>query len=118
MKIPNVYYLNTKCKMYDPFRHFLVDKYQLIIFCYKMSNNMSLKHFFQQSINKCGREDRKRTGPDFNGFSDQPTTQPEVSLVPVFSDKQFSSSPPQGGAGREERGPCYKRDLKVVSPQV
>ena len=83
-----------------------------------MSNNMSLKHFFQQSINKCGREDRKRTGPDFNGFSDQPTTQPEVSLVPVFSDKQFSSSPPQGGAGREERGPCYKRDLKVVSPQV
>ena len=104
--------------MYDPFRHFLVDKYQLIIFCYKMSNNMSLKHFFQQSINKCGREDRKRTGPDFNGFSDQPTTQPEVSLVPVFSDKQFSSSPPQGGAGREERGPCYKRDLKVVSPQV
>ena len=104
--------------MYDPFRHFLVDKYQLIIFCNKMSNDMSLKHFFQQSINKCGREDRKRTGPDFNGFSNQPTTQPEVSLVPVFSDKQFSSSPPQGGAGREERGPCYKRDLKVVSPQV
>ena len=72
-----------------------------------MSNDMSLKHFFQQSINKCGREDRKRTGPDFNGFSDQPTTQPEVSLVPVFSDKQFSSSPP-----REE--PDERREDPVI----
>ena len=108
MKIPNVYYLNTKCKMYDPFRHFLVDKYQLIIFCYKMSNDMSLKHFFQQSINKCGREDRKRTGPDFNGFSDQPTTQPEVSLVPVFSDKQFSSSPTQEEPDERREDPVIK----------
>ena len=38
--------------------------------------------------------------------------------LPVFSDKQFSSSPPQGGAGQEERGPGYLRDLKVVSTQV
>ena len=111
MKIPNVYYLNTKCRMYDPFRHFLVDKYQLIIFCFKRSNDMSLKHFFQQSINKCGREDRKRTGPDFNGFSDQPTTQPEVSLVPVFSDKQFSSSPPREEPDERREDPVI-RDLK------
>ena len=51
---------------------------------------MSLKHFFQQSINKCGREDRKRTGPDFIGFSDKPTTQPEVSLG---QSSLISSSP-------------------------
>ena len=73
-----------------------------------MSNDMSLKHFFQQSINKCRREDRKRTGPDFNGFSDQPTTQPEVSLVPVFSDKQFSSSPPREEPDKRREDPVIK----------
>ena len=41
------------------FRHFLVYKYQLVIFCCKVFNYVSLKHFFQQSINKkCSKEDR------------------------------------------------------------
>ena len=73
---------------------------------------MSLKHFFQQSINKCGREDRKRTGPDFNGFSDQPTTQPEVSLVPVFSDEQFSSSPPREEPDERREDPVIEETLR------
>ena len=77
-----------------------------------MSNDMSLKHFFQQSINKCSRDDRKRTGPDFNGFSDQPTTQPEVSLVPVFSDKQFSSIPPREEPDERREDPVIEETLR------
>ena len=75
-----------------------------------MSNDMSLKHFFQQSINKCGREDRKRTGPDFIGFSDKPTTQPEVSLV--FSDRQFSSSPSREEPDERREDPVIEETLR------